>query len=574
MHSTLGFSSQDQFQKRVASGSETVQPNALSFGPLTFGAFFVVALAVAVFTSHSASAQDPTAGMTPEERYEYEMMGMGDEMDMYAEGSMGGRGSRGPRGASSEALMTGRLASIAEALGTADFSALTDASSAPPVAAGPVLANEALVAYTKGNHALAMRLFFGHIVAEHDDAGDAARLVKFSKLMKRPAWQVRWGVSYAVRGDAVEPQPIQESASRGMYGGGMDEMDMEMGMQMGQGRGGRPGMDEQMEMQMQMEMDMEMGMGMEEDMMEMERQMQMEMRGMSGQGPGMGGRPGMGKPPVKIELPSERLANLERSLLSADAEKQMQDNLGLVATMLGEEFDKRYVQGDFGRAMTEVVGDTAGETETISAEFVELLESTADPMPLWRPNMVFLGKGDSKINLSIARENDIDVMLHIDVLLKDIRGQFVQTICRCRLMHVPTGKSLGISKSIDSLELAQQQRAKNKDSRAYVSDQISNLIGIIDRQVKTSEMPNLTPDVARRRVGQLLASGGGQNLRTLAEVRLFQRQKLLTDEEVLMAFDIVGGQEALQLIYGTEEEKLATVRNWAGKLDASEDADF
>ena len=78
-------------------------------------------------------------------------------------------------------------------------------------------------------------------------------------------------------------------------------------------------------------------------------------------------------------------------------------------------------------------------------------------------------------------------------------------------------------------------------------------------------MPTLTPEVARRRVGSLLASGGGKNLRTLAEVRLFQLQQLLTEEEAVAAFDIVGGEEALELIYGSEDRKLELVRKWAGE---------
>ncbi len=60
-----------------------------------------------------------------------------------------------------------------------------------------------------------------------------------------------------------------------------------------------------------------------------------------------------------------------------------------------------------------------------------------------------------------------------------------------------------------------------------------------------------------------MASGGGYSLRTLAEVRLYQRQNLLTEDEVLMAFDIVGGEQAMQLLSASEDEKIKIVHKWA-----------
>ena len=86
------------------------------------------------------------------------------------------------------------------------------------VITGPVLQNEARAAYASGDHRLAMNLLYGHIVAEYEDAPNIIRMAKFSRLMKRPAWQLRFGLSYTVRGDATDPQPIQEGRSSG--GGG------------------------------------------------------------------------------------------------------------------------------------------------------------------------------------------------------------------------------------------------------------------------------------------------------------------------------------------------------------------
>ena len=60
-----------------------------------------------------------------------------------------------------------------------------------------------------------------------------------------------------------------------------------------------------------------------------------------------------------------------------------------------------------------------------------------------------------------------------------------------------------------------------------------------------------------------MASAGGHSLRTLAEIRLYQSQQLLSEDEVMTAFDIVGGDEALQLLFGSEAERLRIVHKWA-----------
>ena len=484
-------------------------------------------------------------------------MEMEMEMEGYGGGYGGGRSSRG--GTSTQDLVAARLSdALASAFRSTDLASLTNPEAAPPVQSGPVLINDATVAYAKGDYPVAMKLYFGHIVAEFDKAGNQLQMVKYSPLMKRPTWKLRWGISYAVRGDTTDPQPIQETASRsrptGQGGFGGDDMDMdmemEMEMEMGDGRGprgrgrGQNGMSEE---DMEMEMDMEMDMDME---------MEMEMMG------GGAGSRRRTAPPAGPPTTAARLASIERTMLSGEAEQELVTTVGQVASIIGAEFDKRYAEGAFGRAMTDVTEDS-GSPETVSEGFVELLESSADPMPLWRPGIQFVGQGDSDNNTLLARKGNLDLMIHLDVLLKPLRGEYVQNICRCRLIHVPTGKSLGISGKIDSLEFAQKSRTKGFSSKDYIDEQLSGFFDIIDRQAITTDFPPLTREIAKRRVGMLLASGGGKNLRTLAEVRLFQSQQLLDEEDVMTAFDIVGGEEAMQLIFASEPERLRIVRKWA-----------
>ncbi|QDV45542.1 hypothetical protein Enr13x_54210 [Stieleria neptunia] len=535
----------------------------------------VITLALAAI---SCSAP-PTHAQTEGDGYEGEMdmemdmyEGYEDEMNMDMDMDMGyGYGSSGPggrsrsgRGMATQDLVASRLSEyLTSAFESTSFATLADPAAAPPVQSGPVLLNDAIVAYAKGQHELAMRLYFGHIVAEYESAQNQLQLVKYSSLMKRPTWQLRWGISYAVRGDATDPQPIGDvnPAGRGGFDGGfgdggMEGMEEEYAMEQefggpggGRGPAGRgpagargPGMGDTDGMEYMEGMD-EMY---EQDMMMM----------------GSGRARGRAAAPAGPPTPAARLAALDATMLSEEAETSLTNTLGMVATILGEEFDKRYTQGDFGRAMTDVTAES-GSVETVSEEFVELIETAGDALPLWRPGIVFLGEGDSSDNIRRAQKAGLDLVIHFDVLLKPLRGEYTQNISLCRLFHVPTGKSLGASKKIDSLEFAQKSRLKNLASRDYINEQLANFLGIIDRGTLTTELPALTPAIASKRIGSLLASGGGANLRTLAEVRLFQSQQLLNEEEVLTAFDIVGGEEALGLIYGSEEERLRIVRQWA-----------
>lgn len=462
--------------------------------------------------------------------------------------------------------------------------ALLSPDSKATVATGPVLRNESEIAFALGDAALARELLFGHIVAEFEDASEVLSQVRYSRLMKRPAWQVRWGVSFAVRGEATDPQPIEASSSGEFGGMGMGGMEGGMGMGRG-GRGGPGGMGRGMGMDMDqgggfddgMESGMDpgsrMGMGMGAGLEGMGGDQSGGMMegmdgGMMGGGMGdglmMGGRSQGGRPTQPAATtPAARLAALDRSMLNEDADSELQRVVGLVATMLGEEFDARYEKAEFGGALTGLTAES-GNRETVTGDFVDLLE-TSEPLPMWRPGLVYVGEGASSETTPRARGMGLDLLIHLDVLLKPRGEEFTQNISRIRLIHVPSGKSMGVSKSIDSLEFSQQNRSKQLDARDYVGDQLSNLWAIVDRDTLTMPMPQLTPEVAVRRIGSLLASGGGKNLRTLAEVRLFQSQRLLTEDQVLQAFDIVGGEEAVELLYAEKDDRLKIVREWATK---------
>ncbi len=127
-----------------------------------------------------------------------------------------------------------------------------------------------------------------------------------------------------------------------------------------------------------------------------------------------------------------------------------------------------------------------------------------------------------------------------------------------------TGKSIGVSKGMDNWEAAQLAGAGRMGERAYVEEQLGYLFAIIDREVKAVDLPKAdsrcrTPTyrVIDRQTPK------HRTLRTLAEIRLYQAQELITESEVEAAFDIIGSVDALMLLHGPLDERLAMARQWA-----------
>ena len=265
-------------------------------------------------------------------------------------------------------------------------------------------------------------------------------------------------------------------------------------------------------------------------------------------------------------------------MLSGDALEKMERYLGLVAAVTAEEFETRYRSGKFGSALTNVIApggeevandNGSGEiTQTQSSfsvgqEIEDALADSVEPTPMWKPGISFFGEVDMADSaVKMAKGEGVDIVFHFDIYLKAVRGSG-QNTSRCRLMHVASGKSLGVTKGIDSAEAVKFARSGKYDHREYVQNQMASLWLITDRSLMTSAMPALTAPSAKQRVAVLLSTAKRNSLAALAEIRYYQLQGLLTEAEVEQAFDVVGGDDAMMILYGPPEEKLAIVRQWA-----------
>lgn len=433
---------------------------------------------------------------------------------------------------------------------------LTSAStSQQPVALGPVLRNEAHVAYRYGNLPLALQLFHGFIARGSDAAEQQMDQIKFSKHFRKPLWHLRVGVSLGVHGDSstTDPSPITDSGtSRGMGNG-------EMGMGMDSGM---MGMEMEMANSMQgMEDAMREGMaGMEEEMgmggMDIyEEDMGMAGMGMSGMGMSGRGRPNQAAAPM---VPKAEMTDSE-------VNSRMEKFLGLVADTVKNGLSKRISDGKFGHALVDVEAESTTQGHTVNGETVD-----EAPQSMWIPSVLFVGEGNSRDTIKTAHYLELDLLFHFDVGLKENRMGAVSNISRVKVMDARTGKTLVSSGAMDNTEVERMTRVGRGSPSAYVDEQLKSLWAVVDERLTLSDLPTLSPEVARKRVAQVLGDRSMTPLRKLAEIRYYGYRGWLTPDEVEQAFEITGGPDAMKVLHGSESQAIEAIHKLVVETEASD----
>ncbi len=519
--------------------------------------------------------------------------------DMYGE-DMGGEATYGGGGRRGNASL---MSFFGEQFAPSEPDALQALISPGDVSSGPVLARESELAFLAGNLPAAIQLYLGHMVAEYDNASEALESVRYSRALLRPVWHSRFGVSMMVRGDdTVEDfNPIEVGfatgrtrvASRGMRG-----------RRGGGGAGGEIDYGE--------EMDYDEGFVGEEPMMEDYS----EGEGFPGGRPPGSNRGGAPEAPqVEIKMldddARERLTNV-LGLVAKKVEEEFgsryragQFGLALrdvsetpVATgqpapgqpgaaqpgaaqpgaARGPGFGQgpEFGQGRaFGQGQRRFAPGTAprgggafgnrrggpAPLSPLARQRRETMESYADPeRPMWTPGVLFLGEGPSQETVKTAQQEGLDLLIHFDVAIKTVREDDVENLSRCRVVHVATGKTIGVSKAFDGPEAERLVDFERTSEAEYVTEKLQNLLDIVDDKLAVTEMPKLSPEVAKRRVASLLTKSGDPPLRRLAEIRVYQSQGLIADEDVESAFQIIAGDDGLVLLYGPRDERIEIVR--------------
>ena len=417
----------------------------------------------------------------------------------------------------------------------------------------PPLKKQCDEAFLDGRMATALELFFGNLVIEPTKASEQLQSVKYSAMLKRPVWQIRWGVSLAVRGDDVgDKGAITEGSGGNQRNSGFREDDFssdEFGMNGGpMGRGGNPTGEANLDQTADAELQEALGLVAD---VTAEQFLLRFSRGDFGMA-----LSAIAPPPPAVEIANSIPGDSSESGMDAAMEQERMEQERMEQERMEQE------QMDMETSMSSSSG--FGNNNAAAMESLQPLDTTPqinaslEPFPMWKPGIVYLGSVSSAESTKKAKARDIDFILHFDVVLKEGREGVIQNISRCRLIRVADGKTIGLSKPSDSLEVQRPGTV----ARDYVSEQTSNLFAIIDRQMVLSDMPKLTPDIAKRRVASLFSGTKADRMKALAEIRLYQSQQLIGDEDVEKAFYIVGGADGLKMLYGTKEDQIATVHEW------------
>jgi hypothetical protein len=381
---------------------------------------------------------------------------------------------------------------------------------------------QAALAFYQGDQTRALALFHAHLVADGDEAAASRSSVKYSRLLKRPVWAVRFGLSILPRVPsefAADPQPLRK--------------DTKIASPTGRGRGLAPAAD--------------------------------------------GGENGGnfdGGEEMQDDLPPDQFGGAPRNANqvvttlggagAVEAAQMVDRNLGLVGDVFKSLFSAQLAAGKFGNSLDGMEAEGA----TLAATHQDAISSLSND-PMWIPGVNFLGEGPATEMLPKAKASGIDVLLHFDVIVKANRIGTPQYTTRCSVLHVESGTTLGVSKAIDKYEIA----SKAAPNESTVRELLAPLFEILEKKVSVEPMPPLTTLHATSRIDSLLSSKERNSLRSLAEMTMFHSQRLITPEQLDKAFFYAGGDLALQLLHDEETAKYQKVAEFVEKELATASAD-
>jgi len=448
------------------------------------------------------------------------------------------------------------------------------------------LADHAALAYFAGDQRQAESLIYAHMLAGGEAAADDRKQIKLSRLLKRPVWNVRFGISINPRlPDTMEGpiEPIREDSTAGgasasaysggasagysgppgsgdprggagrnggspQPGGGPGSGSSSSGSSSsgssssGSPGGGYPGSGSSSSGSPggdypgsgSPSFGSPPG-GSSSGSMGDDSEMEQRMRGMSA-----GGYGGANAAPVAMTLGGDGAIQAQAAL---DA------NLGLVAEFLQIEFAKRQSAGAFGTIFNgmETSGIKLAQTSGGSSSVVSM------GLPMWIPGVDFVGEGNQTEMLKLAKANGVELLMHFDIIVKENRIATASTYAtRCKLLLVDTGETVGTSKLIDKNEVT----GKKKTVRELVAEQLTNLFEIIDKKVTLEPMPTLKPEQAISRIDSLLSGSKPASLRNLAEMSVYCDRNYITAEQFDSVVFFAGGDETLMLLHEDPTERI------------------
>jgi len=190
--------------------------------------------------------------------------------------------------------------------------------------------------------------------------------------------------------------------------------------------------------------------------------------------------------------------------------------------------------------------------------------ATALPIdhPQWRPGIVYLGQMTESEAIGQAKRHGIDYLIHFTVNVEK-RKEEVDNQTRGKVINVASTNlgsgrgsardvvTIGSSKKLGNREV--KSKLKDGNPKRFVVDALQPMFDAIDQKVVLTEFPMISSAQAKARVASLLTGNSEGDLNSMAEIQLYRHRSLLTDDEVLLAAEILFGDNGLRLLAGNPQ---------------------
>lgn len=244
---------------------------------------------------------------------------------------------------------------------------------------------------------------------------------------------------------------------------------------------------------------------------------------------------------------------------------------GELGQRLLQELGQRTEQGQFGKFWQQRRNDRGGlggapDLPTAQPALPAPGAPDAAPVPpavSLAPAVLLLGAGTDAFLLERAKAEQIDVFFLFDIQVVASGRGVVNNKTWIRVLDVAQNKFL-FETSKAGLHNVQVQLARMNPNAARSVDPVEAEFKLfrefLDKELQARPLPVLSPQAARARAASLVQNKPANLLLTLLEIRHYHGQKLIGDDVLTKAFDLLLGEPAgTQLATGTPEEREAAL---------------
>lgn len=174
------------------------------------------------------------------------------------------------------------------------------------------------------------------------------------------------------------------------------------------------------------------------------------------------------------------------------------------------------------------------------------------------PGLAYIGTGTMGELKTKATKDGFDCLVFFDVQVEqNKRTGRVTNDTRVQVVSLKSGKVIASSKKLNNIEVQKKMEDGQGDG---IDTALQVVFSKIDEQVILTTLPTLKPEVAQKRISDLVNSKQVPTLKALGEVCLFHHLKLINDEERTSAYELLlEGADGNTLGTGSVEDKRAVL---------------